>query len=101
MLAAIVILAIVVIFQAGVIATSSSRSQKRIDTVTAQERARQDLLLNRLSTRTPGEFVALTASLAEAEAIQHSPPAPAGRHLYDVTGLIHDEVFDTDEFADL
>lgn len=80
-LAAVAIVALVV---------QNERWARRLASSVAQERARQDLLLNRLASRTPGEYVALTQTLAEPT-IQHTP---AGRHLYDPTGLIHDEVFD-------
>lgn len=88
----VVVIALVILLagQQGIIARLVTRSQQRVDSVTAQERARQDQLLNRLASRTPGEYVALTQTLAEAT-IQHTPPSRV-RHLYDPTGLIHDEV---------
>lgn len=90
MIVVVIALVILLAFQQGVIALLVARTQHRVDAVVAQERARQDQLLNRLASRTPGEYVALTQTLAEAT-IQHSPPSRV-RHLYDPTGLIHDEV---------
>lgn len=86
----VIVLAVVILVLLVLLDRAFASAQRRVDSVTAQERARQDQLLNRLASRTPGEYVALTQTLAEAT-IQHSPPSRV-RHLYDATGLIHDEV---------
>lgn len=62
-------------------------AHRHLQEAVALERARQDLLLDRLASRSPAEFHALR------EVVE--PPAPDQvvdqlRHLYDPTGLVHD-----------
>lgn len=58
------------------------------------ERARQDLLLNRLASRTLGEYVAASQQMGVPEIVapQAPPNAPRVRYLYDSTGLTRVEV---------
>jgi heme exporter protein D len=61
--------------------------QKEMHHVVAQERMRQDLLLNRLATRSLPEYRAAAEAQQLVETVP-APPAPKVRHLYDATGLI-------------
>lgn len=53
----------------------------------ALERARQDLLLTRLASRTPGEFVAAAQAAGEMPTPTPKAPAEVKRYLYDETGM--------------
>lgn len=61
--------------------------QKEVRHVVAQERMRQDLLLNRLATRSLPEYRAAAEAQQLVETVP-APPQPKVRHLYDATGLI-------------
>jgi hypothetical protein len=84
----LIVIAIAIVALVG----QSIRYDRRLDDLTKQERLRQDLLLNRLATRTPYEYAAVTR--AQGIAVHEIPvpeyvtePDPPLRYLYDETGL--------------
>lgn len=72
-------------------------ARRALRSAVALERARQDLLLNRLASRTPAEFAAYAQTGPEIVAPLAPANAPKVRHLYDQTGLVHVEISDDDD----
>ncbi len=81
--------ALVAVVAILVIGLQNFQHRRDLRSAVALERARQDMLLTRLASRTPGEYV--TAARAAGEIVAPevvAPTAPPVRHLYDATGLI-------------
>lgn len=87
----VIVVLFVVVLAVFALLVQAVQHRRDLVSAVALERARQDMLLNRLASRTPGELAAYNVS--EPEIVAPANPSPTVRHLYDDTGLIHDSEF--------